>query len=132
MISPDISKVGKEFELNVDKKLQFTEKMFSLEMLNDHFCINARTRDTHTECDSSYTIISVPPQEYTGYKSMNALFDFDINEHETMTIQMIPKVAFMYSGYMLCHYQLLDSIDPKVGTFLNMATYGNKRLFDNI
>ena len=32
-------------------------------ILNAHLCINAQTKMKHTECDASYTTISVPPHE---------------------------------------------------------------------
>ena len=132
MISPDISKIVNEFDLNSNNQLKNTNNMFSLGMLNGHFCVNARTQESHTECDSSYTIISVPVQQYDGYKKLNARFKFVINQNTDIIIPMQPKVAFLYSGYMLSHHQILDSIDQKQGIFINLATYGNKRLFDNM
>ena len=132
MISPDISKVSKNFNLTNDESNKETEKMYDMGMLNGHFCINARTKETHTECDSSYTVISVPPQSYDGYRKLNAEFHFNINERMRIVIPMFPKLAFAYSGFMLCHHQVLDSVDPKKGIFVNLATYGNKRLFDNM
>ena len=132
MISPDISKLMINFDLNNDDYFKEAAKMYKIGMLNGHFCLNARTRDSHTECDSSYTVISVPPQSYDGHTKLNAEFNFDINENVSVIIPMFPKIAFSYSGYMLCHHQVLDSIDRKKGQFLNLATYGNKRLFDNM
>lgn len=132
MISPDISNISKSFDLNEDYLSKEAGKMYKLGMLNGHFCLNARTKQSHTECDSSYTVISVPPQNYDGFNTLNAEFHFDISENMTLVIPMFPKVAFVYSGFLLCHHQVLDSIDPDKGIFLNLASYGNKRLFDNM
>ena len=108
MISPDIRHVSNQFNLCEDSKLQETEKMYSLGMLNGHLCVNARTCLAHTECDSSYTVISVPMQDFSGYKDLDANFHFLLSEQLTMVLTMVPNVAFLYSGYMLTQHQQLN------------------------
>ena len=104
MISPDISQVSKNFELMVSIKIEKTEKMFNIGMMNGYFCVNARTLVEHTECDSSYTVITVPQQNFDGYKKLDANFHFIIHEQLTMVLPMQPNSAFLYSGYMLSHH----------------------------
>ena len=61
-ISPHISNLQNHFDLFDAEK---TEEIYlqKNDILNAHLYLNAQTRVKHTERDSSYTIISVPPQE---------------------------------------------------------------------
>ena len=132
MISPNISKITNEFDIVEEEELHEAKRMFSMGMLNGHFCVNARTCQAHTECDASYTIITIPPQTFDGHRILNPNFHFVINERFSILLPMVPNVSFLYSGFMLCHHQVLDTTDTKKGIFINLATYGNKRLFDNM
>ena len=61
-ISPNISKLQIHFDLFAKESTdEYSLQKYGI--LNAHLCLNAQTRVKHTECDSSYTIISVPPQE---------------------------------------------------------------------
>ena len=100
-------------------------------MINCHVCINAMTNDLHTEMDSSYTLICVPKQLDENYKRLETNFLFQINDEKTIRIPMNERMVFMYSGYMLSHHQVLEKNQSDT-TFINLATYGNKRLFHNM
>ena len=76
--------------------------------LNCHICFNAETEIEHTECDSSYTIITVPNQPVESSKQQNfnnGVFQFIVNEEEVITLPMNPGVSFCYSGFLLTHPQ---------------------------
>ena len=132
MLSPDLTKVSFEFELLNKFDSDETQKMFDIGMLNGHVCVNARTGQAHTECDSSYTTISVPSQLDDNYVKLNPTFHFVLNNSTKLILPMKSNVSFTYSGWLLSHHQVLDSIDKSKGVFINLATYGNKRLFDNM
>ena len=132
ILSPKISILQNHLQLGHDVKHKGTRNMFEHGILTAHFCINARTNEPHTECDSSYTVISIPPQINQSYKTFDPKFNFIINKDQTVVIKLIPNLCFIYSGYMLVHHQVLQSVDTKIGIFINIASYGNKRLFDNM
>ena len=53
--------------------------------LNCHICFNAETEIEHTECDSSYTIITLPNQPVKSSKQQNynsGVFQFVVNKEE--------------------------------------------------
>ena len=59
-ISPNISTLQNHFDL-ADKSKNDEIKLQKSGILNAHLCVNAETKLSHTECDSSYTTICVPP-----------------------------------------------------------------------
>ena len=106
------------------------------DFINSHLCINAETEIAHTEHDSSYTIITVPPQ-YGISKSTNgkyslARFELIINSYMTIVIGMYPGVTFSYSGFMLTHRQQLNKSRKDNNMFVNVVSYNSKRLFSNL
>ena len=50
--------------MNIDGDDNSEEEFLAMEkgMLNVHLCVNASTKEFHTEPDATMTIISVPPQ----------------------------------------------------------------------
>ena len=132
MISPNIGNLVDNFDLIDNEDQTNFKKMHDIGMLNGHFCINAKTGKSHTECDASYTIISVPCQPNGTYKHLDPNFHFVINESCTLLLPLSPNIAFVFSGYMLTHQQLLKTVDRNKGIFINLASYGNKKLFDNM
>ena len=79
-ISPNISKLQIHFDLLAKERTdEYSLQKYGI--LNAHLCLNAQTRVKHTECDSSYTIISVPHQEQqkpaTGLHN-KAEFEFNL------------------------------------------------------
>ena len=45
---------------------------------------------------------------------------------------MSENTVFLYSGYMMTHHQVLDKNKVKEAKFINLASYGNKRLYHNM
>ena len=74
--------------------------------LNYNLRLNAQTSKKHTECDVSYTIISVPVQlsKKNNLRRKNkGRFELNINEDDTLIIPMDVGTCFAYSGFLLTH-----------------------------
>ena len=73
-----------------------------------YLCMNAETQQAHTECDSSYTVISVTNQilneKKNGFKNPCS-FELIINSDSTIVIPMTIGPVFTYSGFLLTLYQ---------------------------
>ena len=96
--------------------------------LSCQFNINATTKYSHTERDSSYTIIHVPRQNQV-YDN----FSFKISCNEELQIQLKPNTTISYSSYLLTHSQRInEDFDSGKNHFVNISSYFSKRLFDNI
>ena len=105
-------------------------------------CVNAITRDFHTEKDATYTLISVPQQDFddkTKKKPSPTYFLFNINENTTIGFKMSQSTSFIFNGTMLTHRQFCqdgyekESIKgKKINDFFNIACYGNQRLFNHL
>ena len=99
-------------------------------------CVNAITKQFHTEKDCTYTLISIPSQE-SNCEDKNANrydFIFKINDRKHLSIKLTPGTSFIFSGLYLTHRQNMSIgklIDPECN-FFNIASYGNKRLFTHI
>ena len=106
--SSKISKLQHHFDLHYDMSDEYIKKLVSSGVLNAHLCINAMTEDSHTEPDSSYTIISVPNQEDSMYKNLRPKFLFHLNDSNTMKIQMKEGVVMIYLGYALNRHQMFN------------------------
>ena len=90
--------------------------------------INATTRYSHTEKDSSYAIIHVPLQnECIG----NYYFHFHISGSECLQVVLNKKVTIAYLSFLLTHSQR-KSTGNKNGDFVNISSYFNERLHTNI
>ena len=98
-------------------------------------CINACTRRFHTENDCTYTIITVPNQVNTS-KSSDSIPQFDflymIKPKCYVGIDMKIGTTFLFSGYMLTHRQHCYPPPESNDYFFNLASYGNKRLFNHL
>ena len=70
-------------------------------------CINAQTKDFHNEHDCTYTLITVPDQDYFHPPSTNHNYQFlfKISKTDMIHIDMVPGVSFMFSGVFLTHRQ---------------------------
>ena len=97
-------------------------------------CIDASTSTAHTEKDCTYTLISVPNQQNTFSRKVKrkSYFLFVLNDHEKICIPLTPQVTFFFSGVCLVHRQNHPSSDDHAINFLNIASYGNERLFNHI
>lgn len=104
-------------------------------------CVNAMTRDFHTEKDITYTLISVPDQIHDG-KNMKKpyvpIFLFQINDNVTFGFKLQNKSSFIFNGTMLTHRQFSENgyleknEKENINNFYNVACYGNQRLFNHM
>ena len=95
--------------------------------------MNAQTQKKHTKQDQSYTVITMPQQQNLQWnKGHAANFELCINSKRTIFVRMIPNTSFIYSGHLLTHRQQLAKKGNDNTSFLNIATYCSKRLFDNM
>ena len=133
--SPKVSIIQNVLDIQPEKKYD-DKHLENNGFINSHLCINAQTEIAHTEHDSSYTVISVPPQKSTSLSTNGkyclARFELVINSYTSIVIPMYPGVMFSYSGYMLTHRQQLNSSRCMDEIFTNVVTYNSKRLFSNL
>ena len=109
--------------------------LFENGYINSHLCLNAETSEFHTECDSSYTVISVPSQLTRSNQNgefNKGHFEIKINEKKIMVIPMSAGTIFTYSGFMLSHRQQIYKRNNSVRPFVNIVSYNSKRLFNNM
>ena len=133
-ISPQISKLQIHFNLfdGVDKN---EIKLQQDGILNAHLCLNAQTRMKHTERDSSYTMICVPPheEESTGSGMNNrAEFEFNVNDNEAVVIPLTIGTILIYSGLMLTHRQQIKKLNENVKPFVNIVSYNSQKMFNHL
>ena len=133
-MSFNIHKLQYYFDLKNNKSCHEVDQCFKNGIVNSHLCVNAFTAQRHTELDSSYTLISVPNQLDPEWNKVCTKFHFHIQPNKQIIIPMKEKVCFVFSGYMLTHnqsnnVQVENNDDIQ---FINIATYSNKRLFDNM
>jgi len=96
-------------------------------------CVNAETKELHTEQDVTYTLISVPNQVKSKESLVRYDFLFSLTETQSIAIHLTPGVSFMFSGFFLKHRQNKSKdILSTDNTFFNLASYGNKQLFHHI
>ena len=87
-----------------------------------HININATTRDLHCEKDTTYTTICVPQQKE---EKAHIVFQFQINDENTLELDVKQHGAFTYSGYCLSHRQLAT----KGELCMNISTYSAKAVY---
>ena len=133
-ISPLVSKLHVHIDAFVDKDKK-DRKITEYGFLNFNLCLNAQTAEMHTECDASYTIISVPVQlekKVNLAKKNKGKFELNINEELTFIIPMDIGTCFTYSGFLLTHRQQIYMLTDQANPFFNIVSYNSKRLFENI
>jgi len=89
-----------------------------------HININATTRDLHCEKDTTYTTICVPEQKE---EKAHIVFQFQINDENTLQLDVKQHGAFTYSGYCLSHRQLAT----KGENCMNLSTYSAKAVYSH-
>ena len=133
-ISPHITKLQGHFVL-YEKDDQTEIKLCRNGILNAHLCLNAETRLKHTECDSSYTIICVPPQPKACDKNGEynlAEFEFNTNDDEAYVLPLRPGTILIYSGYLLTHRQQIRKRNEQYKPFINIVSYSSQKLFRHL
>ena len=132
-ISPLIDKLQVHLDIFPERKNEC--KLVDQGFVNYNICLNAQTEQRHTECDASYTIISVPSQlakvTSTGKKNKGR-FELNLNENETFIIPMDIGISFVYSGFLLTHHQQIHNLSCDTPPFVNVVSYNSKRLFENM
>ena len=137
-LSPKISLIQNQFEFAA--KSNTRKHLIKACFMNNYLCKNTRSLIPHTECDASYTVITVPGQEkfIKGNKSKKnrATFDFflksDSSKNSIILLNFHKGVTFCYSGYLLIHCQRIDNLLDSCVPFLNIVSYNSKRLFENM
>ena len=104
-------------------------------ILNAHLCLNAQTKMKHTECDSSYTTITVPPHdiEKTNTGTYNkAEFEFNLTDNEAIIIPFDIGTTLIYSGFMLTHRQQIKKMNENIKPFVNIVSYNSQKMFNHL
>ena len=99
-------------------------------ILNAHLCLNAQTRLKHTEHNSSYTTICVPPheKERTEKGEYNkAEFEFNICDNEAIVLPLEIGMNLVYSGFMLTQRQQIRRVNENVLPFVNIVSYNSQK-----
>ena len=96
---------------------------------NCSLCISCQTEDFHTENDFTYTVINTPEQEMNG---VGVTFLFHLQDKLNFGIELLPGLSFVFSGKYLTHRQSIDDKTIDSGEFINIASYGNQRLYNHI
>ena len=120
----------KEQDLNLKEMSSVNEGCWQTSI-----CIDAETREYHTEHDCTYTLISIPSQESSNPSASSIKYDFlfKLTNNQTINISLKPGLSFMFSGLYLTHRQNKSQDTNNLhNTFFNMASYGNKRLFQHL
>ena len=78
-------------------------KMGEVGLYAAQVCVNASTRDFHTEFDQGPTMICVPAQE--DHKSNQFNFCFCVNDSMIIQLKMNPGLCFFFSAAFLTHRQ---------------------------
>ena len=91
-------------------------------------CVNAQTKELHSEQDVTYTTIAVPKQ-----KSLQSQYSFifQINDAESISLLMNYGVHFLFSGMFLVHRQKCENKN-EMELFFNFGSYGNNKLFTHL
>ena len=132
--SPNISQLQIHFDLY---DTQQTDELYLQKhgILNAHLCLNAQTRMKHTECDCSYTTISVPPHEIEKTKNgiyNKAEFELNISDSEAIVIPLDIGTTLVYSGFMLTHRQQIRKLKDDVKPFVNIVSYNSQKMFNHL
>ena len=96
------------------------------------YCVNAETHALHTENDCSYTVITVPKQQFENKRSPTN-FHFKLNDEEVVFLEMNNPITFMFSGKSLQHQQLCNAkVSDTNDIFINFAIYTNQKIFNHV
>ena len=104
-------------------------------MWDTNVCVNASTGEFHTEKDTSYTLITVPQQDFKSQKYSGNVYNFlfKLNHNNLLSLPLTPDLSLLFSGTFLTHRQKGNySQDKSSKPFVNLSSYGNQRLFTHI
>ena len=103
-------------------------KLGAMGLYSAQLCVNATTRDFHTEFDQGPTLTSVPNQNLED--GPRYIFLFYINTTATLQLPMTAKMSFIFSAGLLTHRQENDSDSNQL--FINLASFCNKKLYHHM
>ena len=126
-LSPVMDVAEKMQEEHGDINLNF-DKFGDIGLYAAQVCVNATTRDYHTEFDQGPTLIYVPAQKKTVRNQYK--FSFRINEKLEIQLKMIEHLSFIFSAALLTHRQECDGNEDHI--FFNLASFCNKKLFSHM
>ena len=89
----------------------------------------------HTERDSSYTTICVPPHEKESTDSgmyNKAEFEFNITDDEAIVVPLDVGTTLVYSGLMLTHRQQIRRLNDDIKPFINIVSYNSQKMFNHL
>ena len=132
-VSPMTSKLQVHVDAFVKKEKEH-RKVAEYGFVNYNLCLNAQTTEKHTECDASYTIISVPFQlkkKVNLVRKNQGKFEMNINKNCTFVIAMDVGTCFTYSGFLFTHRQQIHMLTEHANPFINIVSCNSKRLFEN-
>ena len=88
------------YSLNTQKKHK--RKLDEIGFVTYNLCLNARTAQKHTECDASYTVITVPNQvstKFTDGKKYKGKCEININKKCTLIVPLEIGTSLTYPGF---------------------------------
>ena len=134
-VSPLIDKLHVHVDTFPEEEEQ-NRKIADLGFINFNLCLNAQTKKVHTECDASYTVISVPNRHTDGKRCLrhknSGKFEMHINADCILVIPMAIGTSFAYSGYLLSHRQQIHHETADMPPFVNIVSYNSKQLLENM
>ena len=102
-ISPLVDKLQVHLDMFPEKKKDEC-KIVEQGFLNYNLCLNVQTSKKHTECDASYTLITVPvqlSQKKILQTKNKGKFELNINEDDTLIIPMDAGTGNYLSGRLI-------------------------------
>lgn len=133
-ISPLVNKLHVHLDVFPEKEMR-ERLLANYGFVSYNLCLNAETEQKHTECDASYTVISVPSQLHKkthGRKWNKGRFQLNIHPNCTFIIPMDVGTSFTYSGYLLTHRQQIHNQNLNEQPMVNFVSYNSKRMFENM
>lgn len=97
-------------------------------------CFDAATEQMHTEKDWTYTVVTLPQQQWNHKGSEHQLtFNFSFSEKQSIQVQMVPGTIILYHGALVFHRQQHKGISNETDTpcCLNLSGYANGKLRDS-
>ena len=137
LISPLLLSATKLQEMKGDINLKSVSTVKD-GIYQSELCVNSITKTFHTECDCTYTMITVPTQKTSAEENKlgrsPTYFLFEINDKVILALHMKVNLSFMFHGHCLSHRQhCSDSYyQSNKQPFFNIGCYGNGRLFNHV
>ena len=127
-VSYDLQSLGKD--LNIKEGYASKDGCWQTSL-----CADAITGEYHNEQDCTYTLITIPQQEGIDLNKTSDVYNFlfHLTGRKYMNIPLYPGISLLFSGAFLTHRQhRIENKPLKNQPFFNIASYGNKRLFNHI